>query len=331
MLASSAAPQAPACASTLSAVARGLAEQRAGDHEPLDLARALVDLGDLGVAVVALGRELLGVAVAAEHLDRLAGPAARDARRRRAWPARPRPCAGGRPASAGRRARSARAPPRSRSACRRASAGSAWKPPIGAAERRALLRVGDREVERRLRDADRLRGDADAPAVERRQRDPHAGAAARRAARPGVSSKPRSAVVEEFRPSFSSSRVTRKPAAPRRTTNALGRSARPGRGRRRGTMWACEPLVIHCLVPVSAPSLVGARAHRARVASPSRTRSARTRASSWPCASGGTSRSICSSRAVGEDRQRARRSCARRPSRRPPRRRARAPRARGRR
>ncbi len=39
--------------------------------EPLDLARALVDLGDLRVAVVALDRELLLVAVAAEDLDRL--------------------------------------------------------------------------------------------------------------------------------------------------------------------------------------------------------------------------------------------------------------------
>src|SRR3954447_7434633 len=59
--------------------ASGGAKEGAGDHEPLDLARALVDLGDLGVAVVALGRELLRVAVAAEDLDRLARLAARDA------------------------------------------------------------------------------------------------------------------------------------------------------------------------------------------------------------------------------------------------------------
>src|SRR4051794_19038992 len=58
--------------------ASGVAKEGAGDHEPLDLARALVDLGDLGVAVVALGRELLRVAVAAQHLDRLAGLPARD-------------------------------------------------------------------------------------------------------------------------------------------------------------------------------------------------------------------------------------------------------------
>src|SRR5207253_8009311 len=47
------------------------AEDRARDHEALDLARPLVDLGDLRVSVVALDRELLRVAVAAEDLDRL--------------------------------------------------------------------------------------------------------------------------------------------------------------------------------------------------------------------------------------------------------------------
>src|SRR5688500_19108831 len=43
-----------------------------------------------------------------------------------------------------------------------------------AAERVALLGVGGRELERGLGDADRLGGDADAPAVERPQRDAHA-------------------------------------------------------------------------------------------------------------------------------------------------------------
>src|SRR5919197_729327 len=61
-----------------SVAAHRFAEQRAGDDEALDLAGALVDLRDLGVAVVALGRELLRIAVAAEHLDRLAGLAAGD-------------------------------------------------------------------------------------------------------------------------------------------------------------------------------------------------------------------------------------------------------------
>src|SRR5258707_209708 len=63
-----------------SALSRRLAQQRPGDDQALDLARALVDLGDLGVAVVALGGELAGVAIAAEHLDRLARPVAGHAR-----------------------------------------------------------------------------------------------------------------------------------------------------------------------------------------------------------------------------------------------------------
>src|SRR5512141_864824 len=46
-------------------------------HEPLYLARSLVDLGDLRVAVVALDGELFRVAVAAEDLDRLRGLTAR--------------------------------------------------------------------------------------------------------------------------------------------------------------------------------------------------------------------------------------------------------------
>src|SRR3954469_18744509 len=58
-----------------------LAEQRPGDDQALDLAGALVDLRDLGVAVVALGGELLRVAVAAQDLDRLPRLAAGDAGR----------------------------------------------------------------------------------------------------------------------------------------------------------------------------------------------------------------------------------------------------------
>src|ERR671927_2030609 len=46
-------------------------EDRPRDDDALDLARPLVDLGDLRVPVVALDRELLRVAVAAEDLDRL--------------------------------------------------------------------------------------------------------------------------------------------------------------------------------------------------------------------------------------------------------------------
>src|SRR5690606_29773421 len=44
-----------------------------GDHQPLDLAGRLVDLGDLGVAEVALDRHLLRIAHAAVDLQRLVG------------------------------------------------------------------------------------------------------------------------------------------------------------------------------------------------------------------------------------------------------------------
>src|SRR4051795_1333566 len=47
------------------------APHRAGDHEALDLVRALVDLGDLRVAHHPLDRVLVDVAVPAEHLHGL--------------------------------------------------------------------------------------------------------------------------------------------------------------------------------------------------------------------------------------------------------------------
>src|SRR5439155_21705988 len=58
-----------------------LAEDLPRDHEALDLARPLVDFGDLRVAVIALDRELLCVSVAAEDLDRLPGLPTRHLRR----------------------------------------------------------------------------------------------------------------------------------------------------------------------------------------------------------------------------------------------------------
>src|SRR6185503_19719580 len=51
----------------------GPAQQVLGHDHALDLVRTLVDLGDLGVAHEALHRELAGVAVAAEDLDRVGG------------------------------------------------------------------------------------------------------------------------------------------------------------------------------------------------------------------------------------------------------------------
>src|SRR5207253_11408745 len=67
----SAGPAHRACGSSLGELALPEPEDRAGDDQALDLARPLVDLRDLGVAVEALDRELLCVAVAAEDLDRL--------------------------------------------------------------------------------------------------------------------------------------------------------------------------------------------------------------------------------------------------------------------
>src|SRR4051794_5777317 len=153
------------------------AQQRAGDDEPLDLAGALVDLGDLGVAVVALDRELLGVAVAAEDLDRLAGDLAGrlggeqlglraldGVRLAGLLEARGAPGQGARGLDA------------------RLHVGELLLDRLvaadGLAERAALLGVGDRGVQRSLRDAGGLGGDADAAAVERRERDAHAPAGA---------------------------------------------------------------------------------------------------------------------------------------------------------
>src|SRR6476661_3522495 len=53
----------------------GVLEELAADDEPLDLVGALEDLGHLGLAHVALQREVLGVARATEHLHRVGGDA----------------------------------------------------------------------------------------------------------------------------------------------------------------------------------------------------------------------------------------------------------------
>src|SRR5436305_2284924 len=145
-------------------VACGLAQQRAGDHEPLDLARPLVDLGDLRVAVVALGGELLRIAVAAQHLDRLAGLASRDGTGEEL---------GLRALDGVRAARLLEA----RSAVSEGPGGldlglhlgklvlDRLEAPDRSPEGAPLPRIADREVERRLRDARGLGSDADAPAV----------------------------------------------------------------------------------------------------------------------------------------------------------------------
>ena len=119
---------------------------------------------------------------------------------------------------------------------------------------------------------------------------------------PGVSSNDRSAVEEEFRPIFSSSRVTAKPGAPERTTSAVGPCS-ASRAKTRNVA-ACEPLVIHCLAPVIRPS-----ATRLRIA-PASDPEPDSVSANAPISSPGRQRRHqpldLLGRAVGEQRQRAR-------------------------
>ena len=55
---------------------------------------------------------------------------------------------------------------------------------------------------------------------------------------------------------------------------------------------ACEPLVTHCLAPVMRPSRARVRSAAASDPAPASVRA--KAASSWPAASGGTSRACCS-------------------------------------
>ena len=95
-------------------------------------------------------------------------------------------------------------------------------------------------------------------------------------------------MLDEFSPSLSSSRTGLKPCAPRRTMNALGRS---GSFAKTMKTCACEPLVTHCFSPVRQP--FSARVMSAPASEPASDSVSANAASSWPCASGGTSRSIC--------------------------------------
>ena len=152
-----------------------VAEDLPRDDQPVDLARALVDLGDARVAEVALDRVLLGVAVAAVDLERLASSPAAPSRRRRAWRS-PLPSS-----SARRRLRlrpwrrrpggSGGAPRRRRSPCRRGRSGWPGSRRSGCRRPCAPSRTTTAASKASCRDADGLRGDPDAAAVERRHRD----------------------------------------------------------------------------------------------------------------------------------------------------------------
>src|SRR4051812_46969818 len=148
----------------------------AGDHEALDLVGALVDLRDLRVAHHALDRVLVHVAVAAENLN---GLDRHVHRRVRGEQLRHR----GVLAQSGLRAvrHRARLVEQLARRCRaRLHLGELVLDRLELedrlAERDALLRVLAGVVGRALRDADRLRGGAEARALERAERDGQAAA-----------------------------------------------------------------------------------------------------------------------------------------------------------
>ena len=230
----------------------GVAQQVPGDDHPLDLARALVELGDLGVAVEALGRELGRVARSRRGSARPRRPPRPRRRWRTAWPWR-------RPPSAARRRRAARRRAGSGGAPRRAwrprrPAGTA-RPGTGRSGRRTRCARGRRSTASssgRAGDAAGLGGDRDAPAVERGQGQleplvlgaQHAGRARggtrRRTAPPstrcaGPSSGSRGPPSKPGPGSATKALTPFGPGPPVRA-NRMNRLAKP-------------PLVIHCLAP----------------------------------------------------------------------------------
>ena len=176
----------------------------------------------------------------------------------------------GRPASFSRAARQVSARAASISVCMSASlCWIAWKPRDRAAERACA--PWRRRSRRRARPGRCPTACAAMPmrppsSVESAMRMPGAGAPSRS---PGVSSKARSAVEEEFSPSFSSSRVTREAvraaaheeAREMRSSSSLGEDDEDV-----GVRAVGDPL----LGAGDAAVVVGARAHRARVAAAAR-------------------------------------------------------------
>ena len=139
----------------------------AADDQLLDLRGALVERRHARVAQVALDRVVVDVAGAAVHLDRDVGALRPPPRWRTASRSRSRVVFGW-PVSFSQPAR--QTSPRAASVSTIMSASiscTSWKAAIGAAELLALLRVGDRRVERALADADAAGGDAVAARVER--------------------------------------------------------------------------------------------------------------------------------------------------------------------
>ena len=147
-------------------VAGSAAERVSRDHDALDLGRAFVQRGDARVAVQALDLVFAAEAVAAEDLHRLVGAEVRGLAREQL---------GHRALGAGGLTLGAQRRGLPHHQARRldpaAHVGDLELDRLevgdGLAERDALVGVADREIQRALRDAERLRRDADAAAVER--------------------------------------------------------------------------------------------------------------------------------------------------------------------
>src|SRR5579872_142218 len=146
------------------------AEQLARNHDALYFGGAFVNLRDLGIAVVALRRELRRVAITAEDLQAFVGMSARGGRGEEL---RFRRCVHHRHASIAQPRRAVEQKPRSievdghvrdleRHCLKRADR---------APELEALLRVALRGLEARCEDADRLGRDTEPPRSQVRKRD----------------------------------------------------------------------------------------------------------------------------------------------------------------
>ena len=161
---------------SVTAAPTGSPQQLARHHDPLHLVGALVDLGDLGVAHHPLDGVVAGVAVAAEHLDGVRGDLHRDvggealgggAEEREVLVVALRAAGGGVGQLAG-------------GLDLHAHVGEQELQSLEVGDRLAellpLLGVGQRVVDRALRDADGLGGDGDPGVVEGAHRGLEAGA-----------------------------------------------------------------------------------------------------------------------------------------------------------
>src|SRR5450631_4516613 len=160
----------------LGEVARALLGEVASDEEPLDLARAFVDLRDARVAIVALDGIVVQVAVAAVDLDR---PGAHPLGELRRIELRLRRFREARDALGAHASRMQDEKPRGVDARVHVGEVVADARVLDQllAELGAFLRIGERGLERGARDAPRLRGDADPAALEVGERDGEALAA----------------------------------------------------------------------------------------------------------------------------------------------------------